>query len=233
MGKSFCERVKNVNPNKDLDNVTVNYRLNNFIKACNISLDGAFSSKIDSNTVLFSYSDGSQIAVIMTNNIAEGKKHNIIEGQYQGLNVSYYDRFSPSVLNKGYSQIPVNIIIEKLIEGCIGYKIRIVSTVAYPNIIEFSMARRNYQGELSEGYDYTYQCSITGFNDVLALISQFMQDPETFYEKKLAVIRSIKIRLNAKQADELIGDNSIYPEPSEKGMLKKAIGTLFDRHKKQ
>lgn len=233
--KDFCSKIKDINPIKALDNETVKYRLNSFIKVCNIDMETAVCKKAnyeDANMIVFEYDEDDYIVFAISSNNEDGNIHNIIDAEYKGLKVHFYDSFSPSILKKGYRQIPVNITIEKIVDSNISYKLKILST--YQKIVEISIAKHDDINKPSDSYDYTYQCSINGFSDVLSLISQFIKDPQVFYNQRIKeVLRHIKIRLNAQQADLLLRDSDEFAEPKERGIFKKAIGTIFDRHIKK
>ena len=212
---NFVESIKNEFKVDELNSNTLTYRINNFIKACNMNLSDGIISKENSSLINIK-SDDYDLKFFKDSNEQEGNSFVLI-GNYDDIEVSFTNFYDNDKKVNKINELPFRLSLVKNYNDII-YTMDI-NTTTYPTV-KFTIGRNKELPQV-----ISFQANILDFSIILKLVKSFTTNPEFVYDTYNNIINQKNIILtNGDLNKGIIKDDSL-DEPV-KG-FKKIIRRLF------
>lgn len=214
---SYCEELKNEYKIEELDNRTLTYRIDGFINACEMNLEGSIghkeispmkiayiNKKIGEEELKYNVNFAYRYSVLKGNNF-------IFCGQYNDLDFSLINYFD-SIRNKDkIYEVPFSITLTKPFDGYT-YTIRMENVVN--RIVVFELIKSK-EGE-SLVQQIVFENNIRDFTRVLSIVSSFVKNPKVVFDTYAYAVKKKVVKLSNEEVDRVI-----KAENSEKKRIKR------------
>ncbi len=184
---SYCKELREQYKIDDLDSKTLKYRIDGFIEACDMNLEGSIPEKKISSTFAQyiakeSDEEGLQYNVRLSFRCDYERGESIVViGDYNDISfilVNFYDKDKKNRI----VELPFSLAVEKTV-GDIKYRISLESTV--DRQVEFSISKDDKQVH--------FFANILDFSKVLNLVSTFINDPENLFKTYDEIMNKKKV----------------------------------------
>lgn len=224
----FTEEIKDKYKVEELNSKTLDYRINGFIKACNMDLSKSVCSKeitthhLEYSKLEYNNQDNTDnnYSVKFFKDTNDKGNYISISGNYNDLDfrfINYVD--NDNNYNKIY-ELPFSVLLKKE-KDIFNYDLEIVTLSKYNTKF---ILRKNNEKMLIPSI-ITFKANILDFGIILRLIKSFVNDPEQIFDEYNKTFKQKECTFNNKDITKSIIKDDTLEEPV-KG-LKKVIRNLF------
>lgn len=225
---NFSEEIKDKYKVNVLNSKTLSYRINGFIKACNMDLGNSMCSKeitthrLEYAKLEYNNQDNSDInyniRFFMDNN--ENGNYVSLNGNYNGIKLEFTNYIDDDNNYEKIYELPFKVSL-KTKKDNFEYDLEIATLSKLNN--KFILRKNNEK--MLVPYIITFKANILDFGIILRLIKSFVNDPEQLFNEYNSIFNQKECIFNNKDITKSIVKDDSLEEPV-KG-LKKIIRRLF------
>ena len=224
----YCEEIKTQYKVEELNSKTLTYRINGFLKACNMNLENSLCKKdirthrLEYDTLEYVNKDDSEIkySVILTKNTNDDKSRMSLSGNYGDLKLSFSNYIDDDKNYDKISEIPFKVSLSKVVD-IFKYDLEI-STVSKTRT-KFIIRKGN--DKMIVPYIITFQANVLDFSIILKIIKGFVINPELVFDSYSDVMNKKNPTLTCNDLSKGMVEDESLDEPV-KG-IRRVVRSLF------
>ena len=225
---NYCEEIRTKYKVDELYSKTLDYRINGFLKACNMNLENSLCKKdisthrLEYNKLEYFNKDNSEIqySVKLTKNTGDDETRLTISGNYGDLKLSFSNYIDDDKNYDKISELPFNISLSKVVDN-FKYDLEIVTLSK--SRTKFIVRKGNEK--MIVPYIITFQANVLDFSIILKLVKGFVINPELVFASYKDVMEKKNPTLTCSDLGKGIVEDESLNEPV-KG-VRRVIRSLF------
>ena len=224
---NYCEEIKTKYKVDEFNSKTLSYRINGFIKACNMNLENSVCNK-DISTHRLEYdkleyvnneNNKIQYTINLTKNTSDDAKVSLV-GKYDDLSFSFINYIDEDEHYNKIRELPFRLSLTNEFDG-FKYDLEINTISKYRT----KFIIRKGKEEMLIPYIISFQANILDFSLVLKLIKSFVINPDLVFTSYSDVMNKKNPTITCSDLGKGIVEDESLNEPV-KG-IKKIIRSLF------
>ena len=216
---NFCDEIKERYHIEELDSETLRYRINGFVNACKMNLDGCISAKgISITRTPYISIENDEDGLVYDIKYFRNYKHRngkscVLSGKYNDIDFVFTNYFNRDRNKNRINEIPFSISLSNDYDGT-GYFIGMVTTI--DTMVQFIIMRFNEK----QTDKIVFYSSIDDFSSVLKIVRLFVENPEKVFNIYRDIMNEKEVIFTRGELNKALSDADELDKPKVKTRKK-------------